>query len=265
MYVLEDNIQNPCEFLFRFSLKKIVMDQGSGDGRFFGRSKVIALNWGYTHLPIFEMLDARISSALNKIIQNTHFKKKVSLEEQKAQKEDRFLRGRQIAYMIYDNFRVTGAHDTVLDYADLISITLRNDNVQDFDTKWDEILLCMTKIPSDDILESPCKLRTRESVQLKTVFELYDMDIHRKILVPIHQKLKTKVKRNIDQKLQLRNFHARNEKIETGRRRLRDTERGKGICYQWKAKGQCSRGDQCSLQHESHDRAKPTPKAAPPS
>ena len=66
----------------------------------------------------FDMLDARIASALNKIIHPTHFKKKVSLEERKAQKEDRFLRGRQIAYMIYDYFRVIGAHDTVLDYAD---------------------------------------------------------------------------------------------------------------------------------------------------
>ena len=45
--------------------------------------------------PNFELLDARIASALNKIIQNTRFKKKVSLEEMQAQKEDRFLRGRQ--------------------------------------------------------------------------------------------------------------------------------------------------------------------------
>ena len=35
--------------------------------------------------PNFEMLDAKIASALNKIIQNSQFKKKVSLEEQKAQ------------------------------------------------------------------------------------------------------------------------------------------------------------------------------------
>ena len=44
-------------------------------------------------MPDFEVLDARIASALKKIIQNTRFKKKVSLEEQKAQEEDRFLRG----------------------------------------------------------------------------------------------------------------------------------------------------------------------------
>ena len=54
------------------------------------------------NFPNFEMLDAKIASALTKIIQNSQFKKKVSLEEQKAQKEDRFPRGRQIAFMMYD-------------------------------------------------------------------------------------------------------------------------------------------------------------------
>ena len=38
--------------------------------------------------PNFEMLEAKIASALNKIIQNSQFKKKVCLEEQKAQKEE---------------------------------------------------------------------------------------------------------------------------------------------------------------------------------
>ena len=48
-------------------------------------------------MPDFEVLDAKIASALNRIIQNSQFKKKVSLEEQKAQKrivsfeEDRSL------------------------------------------------------------------------------------------------------------------------------------------------------------------------------
>ena len=74
------------------------------------------------------MIDARIAFASNKIIQNSQFKKKVSFEEQNASKEDRFPRGRQIACMIYDNFRVTGAHDTVLDYADFI---LCRNSIQD--------------------------------------------------------------------------------------------------------------------------------------
>ena len=104
-------------------------------------------------MPNFEVLDARIASALNKIIHNSHFKRRISLEEQKAQKQDRFLRDRQIAYLIYDYFRFTGAHDSVENYADLFTISLRNDDIQEFDSKWDGILLSLTKIPSDDILE----------------------------------------------------------------------------------------------------------------
>ena len=77
-----------------------------------------------THGPDFEVLDARIASALNKIIQNTRFKKKVSREEMKAHKEDRFLRGRQIAYLTYEYFRVTGANDSVENYADLLTVVL---------------------------------------------------------------------------------------------------------------------------------------------
>ena len=82
-----------------------------------------------------------------------------------------------------------------LDFADLFSVFLHDDNIQEFVTRWDEVLLSMSKIPSDDILETLYKLRLRESVQLKTVLELYDMEIHQKILKTNCQKLKTMVKR----------------------------------------------------------------------
>ena len=97
-------------------------------------------------MPDFEVLVAKIASALDGIIHNTRFKKKVSLEEMKAQKQDRFLRGRQIADLICEYFRVTGANDSVENYADLFTIALRNDDVQEFDSKWDGILLSITEI-----------------------------------------------------------------------------------------------------------------------
>ena len=107
--------------------------------------------------------------------------------------------------MIYDNFRVIGAHDTVLNYADLFSVTLREDNVEEFDARWYEVIQSMSMIPFDDILESLYKLRIRESAQLKTVVELYDKEIHQKISMPNCQKLKTMVQRR-SMKLRLRNF-----------------------------------------------------------
>ena len=124
---------------------------------------------------ISKLLDARIACALNKIIQSSHFMKKVSVEKQ-TQEAGRFLRGGQIDYTIDHNFRVSGARDTILDYADVFSTTLRNDNVEDFDTRWDEIPWSMTKIPSDDVLENLSKMRIRESDQFKTLLQLYDME-----------------------------------------------------------------------------------------
>ena len=155
-------------------------------------------------MPNFEVLDARIASALNKIIHNSHFKRKISLEEQKAQKEDRFLRGRQIAYLIYEYFRVIGANDSVDSCADLFTVVLRNDDIQEFDPRWDGILLSMTKIPSDDILEGVYKLRIRESEKLKTALELYDLEIHQKKARPDYHRLKTMVKRSIEQNLRMK-------------------------------------------------------------
>ena len=160
-------------------------------------------------MPNFEVLDARIALALNKIIQNSQFRRRISLEEQKAQKGDRFLRGRQIANLIYDHFRVTGTHDSVESYTDLFTIVLRNDDIQEFDSKLDGILLSMTKIPHDDILEGLYKLRIRESGKLKTVLELYDLETHQKKLGPDYHRLKTMVKRSIEQEIRNNNFGTR--------------------------------------------------------
>ena len=169
-------------------------------------------------LPNFVVLDARIASALNKIIHNSHFKGRISLEEQKAQMQDRFLNGRQIAYLIYEYFRVTGANDSVENYADLFTIGLRNDDIQEFDSKWDGILLSMTKIPHDDILEGLYKLRIRKSQKLKTVVELYDLETHHQKLGPDYHRLKALVKRSVEQDIRNKNFGARNGNYEKKRR-----------------------------------------------
>ena len=81
---------------------------------------------------------------------------------------------------------------TMLIYS--LSLFETND-AQEFDSRWDEIVVSMTRIPTDDVLESLDKLRIRESDQLKTVLELYDMEIHQKISMPNHGKMKTMVKK----------------------------------------------------------------------
>ena len=72
----------------------------------------------------------------------------------------------------------------------------------------------MTKIPPDDILEGLYKLRIRESEKLKTVLELYDLEIHQKKLGPDYHRLKTMVKRSIEQDIRNKNFGGRNGNYE---------------------------------------------------
>ena len=211
------------------------------------------------HMPNFEVLDAKIASALKRIIQNTQFKRKVSLEEMKAHKEDRFLRGRQIAYLIYEYFRVTGANDSFDNYADLFAIVLRNDDIQEFDSKWDEIPLSMTKIPCDDILEGLYKLRIRESEKLKTVLELYDLETHQEKAGPDYHRLKTLVTRSIEQNLRVKNFEARSGNFEKNavvknQGTKQRVQRILGDCWQWEANGQCSKGDNCSFRHDMNNK-----------
>ena len=106
----------------------------------------------------FDMLDAMIASALkNLFITQSNFRKRASVEERRDQQSDQFLRGRQIAYMIYEYFRATGAYATLQGLADVVSTTLQNDDVQDFDVRWDHALLSVSEMPSDPILEGLCK------------------------------------------------------------------------------------------------------------
>ena len=146
-------------------------------------------NEGHRFLNL-EMLDAKIASAQEKITTHSYFRKRVSLEEQKAQMQDRFLRGRQIAHVIYEYFRVTGAHEAVLDHTDLFSISLQGDDIQDFDARWDQAPLSTTELPKGSILESLYKMRTRESAQVQTALAMYEQDIHQDRSRPNYQKLK---------------------------------------------------------------------------
>ena len=59
---------------------------------------------GRTDFLDYDMLDTMVASALKKLFdEHTHFLKRVSVEEQRAQKYGRFLRGGHISYVIYEH------------------------------------------------------------------------------------------------------------------------------------------------------------------
>ena len=117
----------------------------------------------------------------------------------------------------------------------------------------------MTKIPSDDILEGLYKLRIQESEKRKTVLGLYNMEIHQKKIGPDYHRLKTMVKRSIEQSLRMKNFEARNGNFKTIAvvKNQVTKQRGQrilGDCWQWETNGQCSKGDNLISVQNRHSR-----------
>ena len=49
----------------------------------------------------------------------------------------------------------------------------KNDNVQPFDTKWDEILSAVTDRPTDSMLESLYKMQIEKSEELKYLLQVH--------------------------------------------------------------------------------------------
>ena len=65
---------------------------------------------------------------------------------------------------------------------------------------------------------------------------------------------RTAVKLHIDQMMRTRNFRVRNEVVEKEQSpRVKWERKPTGECFQWKAHGQCSRGDSCSFSHVQGD------------
>ena len=101
------------------------------------------------------------------------------------------------------------------------------------------------------------------SEKLKTVLELYDLEIHQKKAEPDYHRLKTLVKRSIEQEIRNKNFGVRNGNCEKNavvknQGTKQREQRTLGDRWQWKANGQFSKGDNCSFRHDMDKRAKST-------
>ena len=110
--------------------------------------------------------------------------------------------------MIYEDLRAMGAWEAVLGLSDQFSIRLHDNDVQDFDTRWDQALSAASEIPTDTVLEGLCKSKLQVSVRRQTVLALYEQENARNNEPPSNSRLKTKVRRHIDWTMRTRNFRS---------------------------------------------------------
>ena len=94
--------------------------------------------------------------------------------------------------------------------------------------------------------------------------ELYDLETHQKNLGPDYHRLKTMVKRRIEQIYEIRILGTELEILRrTPWSRIRGTkqrvQRILGDCWHWETNGQCVKGDNCSFRHDMNKRGKVAP------
>ena len=93
------------------------------------------------------------------------------------------------------------------------------------------------------------------------ILELYNMKIYQKKNGPVYHRLKTMVKRSMEQNLRNKNFEARKGNYETNAvvksQATKPCEQWTlGDCWQWETDGQCSKGDNWTFRHDVNKRAK---------
>ena len=185
----------------------------------------------------------------------THFREKISAGEQRAQKGNRFFRGRQTAPLIDEKFRPTGSFDGIPSLSSLFSINMENNDIQDFDLRWKQTLLMTSDPPSDKVLGGLYVSKIQESSQAHTIMALHNQEILRGGGQRDYHRMKICVKLNVEQTQMSKNFRSQNKIIGRGavikgKRQNLSTERKTAECNQWKAIGSCSVGESCSFLHE---------------
>ncbi len=101
----------------------------------------------------FQSLDIKFAVALKKILP-TVLKRRVTLMEEKwMDNHDTQMKGRQILVILFKWFQENEKDADFLTLSHLNGVELKNDDIEAFLDKWDEILHRMRKIPPvDDLL-----------------------------------------------------------------------------------------------------------------
>ena len=202
------------------------------------------------------MLDAMVASALKKLLNShVHLRKRVRVEEQRAQKYDRFSQTGCIHVLrafSCNRSLWSGARNSQICSTNVHSMMMSKISTYD-GTK---LYYQQPRPPTEMVLEGLYKSKLQDSVQLQIVLALYDQETVRNNAQPSHSRLKTSVRLHIDQTMRTRYFRVPNEVIDGGavirsqKGKKANVERKVGECYQWKATGQCSKGDSCIFSHD---------------
>ena len=215
----------------------------------------------------FVTLDAKLMSSLTNICEGD-FARQLDIFKEEQAKSGTPARGRQALLMIHKHFSTRRKHGAVYDIEDLMAVTLVNDDLRGFITRWDAVIAGMTSEP--DMMWKQAYFHNA----IKTFKPLsHDLAVYDR--TPEGEPNRSyeflmKAARDYLERRRLEKMRQATKKSVSGKRDAtpaptRPSSAGKptGICYDFQA-GKCTRGKDCRYKHEKSDKGKGGGKKASP-
>ena len=121
---------------------------------------------------------------------------------------------------------------------------MQNDDIEDFDLRWEQALLLTRDPPSDKVVEGLHVSNFSSSDNYGTIKSRNSA---------MKRKTRLSQTKNVYE-IASKNFRIESEitgrvAVTTGKGQNSFSKRKTGECFQWKANGSCSKGDSCSFLH----------------
>ena len=207
----------------------------------------------------FVTLDAKLMSSLTNICEGD-FARQLDIFKEEQAKSGTPPRGRQALLMIHKHFSTSRKHGAVYDIEDLMAVTLVNDDLRGFITRWDAVIAGMTSEPDMMWKQAYFHNAIKNFKPLSHDLAVYDR-------TPEGEPNRSydflmKAARGYLERRRLEKMRQATKKSVSGKRDAtpaptRPTSTGKptGICYDFQA-GKCTRGKDCRYRHEKADKGK---------
>ena len=114
----------------------------------------------------FATLDAKLASALYAIVSGD-MAYKITLAQEELARNRKFLKGRQMLWMIFRHFEITEEDGAVLEFQDLMRVEMVGNDIRTFMNRWDTVIVQLKKPPSADILRCTFLQKIEKCPQLR--------------------------------------------------------------------------------------------------
>ena len=173
--------------------------------------------------------------------------------EARLEQEGKVLNGRQVAWLMYNHFRIHKVDKGIAEFEDFLYLELKGGNLAKFWHDWEMTYLAAEKVPEPEVLLCFFRRQLERSKQLEGPLDLLRQDFIYKGIEPSYDQLVTLVKFHLDEQRVKKNRqqrsaqHGQKSAFAAGEKGPKKS----GGCFQYQKKGTCVKGEDCSFSHDN--------------